>query len=154
MTKILQPNEENIELASKMILNEELVAIPTETVYGLGANGLSETAVKKIFKAKNRPQDNPLILHISDFEMAESLVHGLTEDVKTFLEHFWPGPLTVIMRKKTIVPFSVSCGLDTVAIRMPDNDIARKLIKKCNVPISAIRKGKTHQKRRHRCLHR
>ena len=137
MTEILKPTKENIEKSANLILNDEIVAIPTETVYGLGANGLSDIAVSKIFKAKNRPQDNPLILHISDYEMMEKLVYELNDDIKEFLNYFWPGPLTVVMKKKDIIPDAVSCGLDTVAIRMPNNEIARSFIKQCGVPIAA-----------------
>lgn len=137
MTEILKPTKENIEKSAKFILNDEIVAIPTETVYGLGANGLSDIAVSKIFKAKNRPQDNPLILHISDYDMMEKLVYELSDEIKEFLNHFWPGPLTVVMKKKDIIPEAVSCGLDTVAIRMPNNEIARSFIKQCGVPIAA-----------------
>ena len=111
MTEILKPTKKNIEKSAKFILNDEIVAIPTETVYGLGANGLSDIAVSKIFKAKNRPQDNPLILHISDYDMMEKLVYELNDDIKEFLNHFWPGPLTVVMKKKNIIPEAVSCGL-------------------------------------------
>ena len=82
MTEILKPTRENIERSAKLILNDEIVAIPTETVYGLGANGLSDIAVSKIFKAKNRPQDNPLILHISDYDMMENLVYELNDEIK------------------------------------------------------------------------
>jgi len=99
MTEILKPTKENIEKSVNLILNDEIVAIPTETVYGLGANGLSDIAVSKIFKAKNRPQDNPLILHISDYDMMGKLVYELNNDIKEFLNHFWPGPLTVVMKK-------------------------------------------------------
>lgn len=137
MTEILKPTRENIEKSTKLILNDEIVAIPTETVYGLGANGLSDVAVSKIFKAKNRPQDNPLILHISDYDMMENLVYELNDEIKEFLNHFWPGPLTVVMKKKDIIPDAVSCGLDTVAIRMPNNEIARDFIEQCGVPIAA-----------------
>lgn len=137
MTEILKPTKENIEKSTKLILNDEIVAIPTETVYGLGANGLSDVAVSKIFKAKNRPQDNPLILHISDYDMMENLVYELNDEIKEFLNHFWPGPLTVVMKKKDIIPDAISCGLDTVAIRMPNNEIARSFIKQCGVPIAA-----------------
>lgn len=137
MTEILKPTRENIERSAKLILNDEIVAIPTETVYGLGANGLSDIAVSKIFKAKNRPQDNPLILHISDYDMMGNLVYELSDEIKEFLNHFWPGPLTVVMKKKEIIPDAVSCGLDTIAIRMPNNEIARSFIKQCGVPIAA-----------------
>ena len=137
MTKILKPNKENLTEVKKLILQDEVVAIPTETVYGLGANGLSSVAVNKIFKAKNRPQDNPLILHVSDYEMMERLVYGLTDELKLFLNNFWPGPLTVIMKAKKIIPKEVTCSLSTVAIRMPKNEIATDIISICNVPIAA-----------------
>ena len=116
MTKILKPNKENLTEVKKLILQDEVVAIPTETVYGLGANGLSSVAVNKIFKAKNRPQDNPLILHISDYEMMERLVYGLTDELKLFLNNFWPGPLTVIMKAKKIIPKEVTCSLSTLSL--------------------------------------
>lgn len=137
ITEVLYFDESILEKVKKHILNDELVAIPTETVYGLGANGLSSNACEKIFEAKNRPKDNPLILHISDYEMMEQLVYGLDEETKNFLNNFWPGPLTVVMNKKEIVPNIVSCGLETVAIRMPQSEITRKIIKTCGVPISA-----------------
>lgn len=137
MTEILKPTKENLIKIKNLILNDEIVAIPTETVYGLGGNGLSKDAIEKIFKAKNRPQDNPLILHVSDYEMMDRLVYSLTDEIKFFLNNFWPGPLTVIMKKKKIIPDEISCGLSTVAIRMPKNEIARKIIKECNVPIAA-----------------
>lgn len=114
-----------------------LVAIPTETVYGLGANGLNKTAVSNIFKAKNRPMDNPLILHISNIDQ----IYDLTTDVKNEdirkIEKLWPGPLTVIFNKSEIIPDEVSAKLDTVAIRMPNNEIISKIIDRLDKPIAA-----------------
>lgn len=137
ITEIISFEENILEKIKSCILNDELVAIPTETVYGLGANGLSQNACEKIFEAKNRPKDNPLILHISDYEMMGDLVYGLDNETRNFLDNFWPGPLTVIMRKKKIIPDIVSCGLDTVAIRMPESEITRKIINFCDVPLAA-----------------
>ena len=110
---------------------------PTETVYGIGANALNEEAVKKIYIAKGRASDNPLIAHISHIEMLEQLVEKVGKVEKTLIENFWPGPLTIIFKKKKIVPDIITGGLDTVAIRMPSNQIARKLIEYSNCPIAA-----------------
>lgn len=137
ITEIISFEENILEKIKSCILNDELVAIPTETVYGLGANGLSQNACEKIFEAKNRPKDNPLILHISDYEMMGDLVYGLDNETRNFLDNFWPGPLTVVMRKKKIIPDIVSCGLDTVAIRMPESEITIKIINFCDVPLAA-----------------
>ncbi|MFL8952575.1 L-threonylcarbamoyladenylate synthase [Helcococcus kunzii] len=127
----------DLEEASSIIKNGGLVAIPTETVYGLAADGLNPEALKKIFIAKNRPMDNPLILHISDI----SQVYELTKDVKEtdieILKKLWPGPLTVILNRSDIVPDEVTAGLDTVAIRMPDNKITRNFIEICDTPLAA-----------------
>ncbi|EHR36280.1 L-threonylcarbamoyladenylate synthase [Helcococcus kunzii] len=127
----------DLEEASSIIKNGGLVAIPTETVYGLAADGLNPEALEKIFIAKNRPMDNPLILHISDIFQ----VYELTKDVKEtdieILKKLWPGPLTVILNRSDIVPDEVTAGLDTVAIRMPDNKITRSFIKICDTPLAA-----------------
>ena len=127
----------DLEEASSIIKNGGLVAIPTETVYGLAADGLNPEALDKIFIAKNRPMDNPLILHISDIFQ----VYELTKDVKEtdieILKKLWPGPLTVILNRSDIVPDEVTAGLDTVAIRMPDNKITRNFIKICDTPLAA-----------------
>ncbi|MFL8888608.1 L-threonylcarbamoyladenylate synthase [Helcococcus kunzii] len=127
----------DLEEASSIIKNGGLVAIPTETVYGLAADGLNPEALEKIFIAKNRPMDNPLILHISDIFQ----VYELTKDVKEkdieILKKLWPGPLTVILNRSDIVPDEVTAGLDTVAIRMPDNKITRNFIKICDTPLAA-----------------
>ncbi len=128
--------EKDIEKAGETIKAGGLVAFPTETVYGLGADGFNETAVKKIYEAKGRPSDNPLILHVSDMEMTEKTGY-INENAKKIIEKFWPGPLTVIVKKKEIVGDVVSAGLKTVAVRMPENQTARKLIKSAGTPIAA-----------------
>lgn len=130
-------NEEEIEEAAKLIRAGGLVSFPTETVYGLGANGLDELAVAKIFKAKGRPQDNPLILHISSEEELVDLVEEIPEDAKKCMEKFWPGPLTMIFKRSKIVPDAITAGLETVAIRMPSNKIALELIRRSKRPIAA-----------------
>ncbi len=135
--KIEKSNIENLTEARDLIKSGELVAFPTETVYGLGADGLNEKAVEKIFIAKGRPQDNPLILHISHMRMLNPLVENIPEDAKLLMEEFWPGPLTIIFNKSKIVPDIISGGLDTVAIRMPKNEIALELINLSETPIAA-----------------
>ncbi len=127
----------SVERGAELIKNGEIVAFPTETVYGLGANGLDAAAVSKIFKAKGRPSDNPLILHIADKGDAEKLWTGVPDVAKKLMDRFFPGPLTIIYKKSSIVPDIVSASLDTVAIRMPENETARKLISLAGVPIAA-----------------
>lgn len=126
-----------IKEAGEVITSGGLVLFPTETVYGIGANGLDENAVKKIFEAKGRAQDNPLILHVSDFEMVERLAKDITDLEYKLMSAFWPGPFTIILSKKDIVPGVVTGGLNTVAVRMPENIIARKLIEYAKTPIAA-----------------
>lgn len=123
--------------AAEILKNGGLVAIPTETVYGLAANALDENAVKSIFTAKGRPQDNPLIVHISCFEMLKPLVREIPELAARLAERFWAGPLTMIFDKSNVVPFVTSGGLSTVAVRMPANDAARAVIEKCGFPLAA-----------------
>ncbi|MCI1945298.1 L-threonylcarbamoyladenylate synthase [Clostridium luticellarii] len=130
-------NEDTIEEAAKIIREGGLVAFPTETVYGLGANALDPGAVKKIFQAKGRPQDNPLIVHIWDIKQIETLAHDVPDIAYKFMERFWPGPMTVILPKSSIIPDITSASLPSVGIRMPSNVIARELIKKSGVPIAA-----------------
>lgn len=130
-------NEREIIEASKMITNGELVIFPTETVYGIGANGLDENAVKNIFIAKGRAQDNPLILHVSDIDMIDDIAKDINKIERKLIDIFFPGPLTIILNKKDIVPNVVSGGLDTVGVRMPSNKIANLLIKNSGVPIAA-----------------
>ena len=126
-----------IKSPAESIKNGNLVLFPTETVYGLGANALDDEAVKKIFEAKGRAQDNPLIAHISNIDMLKNLVQEVGVVEKKLIENFWPGPLTIIFKKKPIIPDRITGGLDTVAIRMPSNEIARKLIEFSGVPIAA-----------------
>ncbi len=141
-TKIRSLDVDNIDQA---IINEAVailkasgtVVFPTETVYGLGANGLDIGAVDKIFKAKGRPSDNPLILHVHSISQVKELVEEIPEIAKTCMEKFWPGPLTILFKKSSKVPEIITAGLNTVAIRMPDNKIALELIKTGNMPIAA-----------------
>ncbi len=111
--------------------------MPTETVYGLAANAFDPAAVKKIFEAKGRPQDNPLIVHIADMDALTSIVSSVPENALKLAERFWPGPLTIIMPRSPRVPPIVSCGLDTVAVRMPSHPIAAALIRASGVPLAA-----------------
>lgn len=129
--------EKALSESAKLIKSGEVVGIPTETVYGLAANALDENAVKKIYIAKGRPSDNPLIVHISDISELSALVAEIPEKVKIMAEKFWPGPLTMIMKKSDIIPNTTSGGLDTVAVRMPQSKYARAIIKACGVPLAA-----------------
>lgn len=131
--------KEGLKEASKLILNHQVVAFPTETVYGLGANALSAEAVEKIFKVKNRPQDNPLIVHVSSLEMLKKLMGGeeLSLLYQKVVQRCWPGPLTILIKKPKGIPDQVSAGQDTIAVRMPQHPIARALIEACGVPLAA-----------------
>ncbi len=124
-------------IAAKLIREGQLVAIPTETVYGLGANGLDEGAVAKIFEAKGRPQDNPLILHICGPEQIGNFCAQVPPAAYQLAEAFWPGPLTMVLPARDIVPKRTTGGLNTVAIRCPDNDVTREVIRLAGVPIAA-----------------
>ena len=124
-------------IAADIIKSGGLVAIPTETVYGLGANGLDEQAVLKIFEAKGRPQDNPLILHISGPEQIEQFCHHIPQAAYDLAEAFWPGPLTMVLPAKDVVPRRTTAGLDTVGIRCPDSPVTREIIRLAGVPIAA-----------------
>lgn len=130
-------NNADIKTAGEILKNGGLVGIPTETVYGLAANALSPDAVKHIFEAKGRPQDNPLIVHISELSEIDDLVEFVPPVVYDLAEAFWPGPLTIILEKSELIPSVVSGGLDTVAIRMPSHPVARKIIKAAGVPLAA-----------------
>ena len=125
-----------IKEAAEVIKSGGIVAFPTETVYGLGANALDENGVQKIFIAKGRPQDNPLIIHVASKEISD-LVEEVPKVAKKIMDKFWPGPITIILKKKDIVPNITSGGLDTVGIRMPSNPIAKELLKEVNLPIAA-----------------
>ena len=128
---------ETPQIAADIIKKGGLVAIPTETVYGLGANGLDEQAVIKIFQAKGRPQDNPLILHVAEPAEMEKFCHDIPKSAYLLAEKFWPGPLTMVLPARDIVPRRTTAGLDTVAVRCPDNDTTRQIIRLSGVPIAA-----------------
>ena len=135
-TKILPISTSSIECACEALMNNEVIGLPTETVYGLAANALNETAVSKIFKIKNRPADNPLIIHVSDLEMADSLCI-LTPLARTLFEKFSPGPLTLLLKKRPIVPSLVNANLDSVAIRIPSHATALALLNASDIPLAA-----------------
>lgn len=128
---------DSIKVAAKYIREGKLVAFPTETVYGLGANALNPLAVAKIFALKERPSFDPLIVHIGDLKQLETLVLKCDERVYRLAEKFWPGPLTIILEKSKTVPDIVTSGLNTVGIRMPDNGIALSLLNECGCPVAA-----------------
>ncbi len=131
------PDKEKIRQAAKVIKNGGLVAFPTETVYGLGANALDENAAKKIYCAKGRPQDNPLIVHVCSIKQLDYLVKEVNQKALLLMEKFWPGPLTIIFDKTDIIPSGTTGGLDTVAIRMPRHPVALSIIEQSGVPIAA-----------------
>lgn len=144
MTQMLKANEASILQAAELLKKGQLVGFPTETVYGLGANALDAQAVLSIFAAKGRPADNPLIVHVAQVEDLEPLCH-VTEVAQKLMAAFWPGPLTLLLKKKTVVPMEVTAGLDTVAVRMPSHPVAHALLAACRVPVaapSANRSGK------------
>ncbi len=131
-----EDREKIISVASNLLKSGELVAIPTETVYGLAGNALLSDVAEKIFKTKGRPSDNPLIVHISEISQLYPLVKDVPKKAMVLAEHFWPGPLTMIFKKSELIPDSVSGGLDTVAIRLPDCEITRQIIEK-SCPLAA-----------------
>ena len=133
----VQEQKQELIAAGKIIRAGGLVGFPTETVYGLGANGLDAVASAGIYAAKGRPSDNPLILHVADRTMIDMIAADVPAMAEKLIAAFCPGPITLILRKKEIVPASITGGLDTVGIRMPDNDIARSLIRQAGVPIAA-----------------
>lgn len=136
-TKLLCTSDSEIEEAGRIIKGGGLVAFPTETVYGLGASAYDVDAAKKIYEAKGRPSDNPLIVHIYDKSQIHDIAQYVPEAAKTAIDAFMPGPLTIILKKQPKIPNEVTAGLDTVAIRCPGNETARKLIKSSGVPIAA-----------------
>lgn len=123
--------------AARILRDGGLVAFPTETVYGLGANALNEEAAKKIYAAKGRPSDNPLIAHISCLEELEPLVSRVPEMGRKLAEAYWPGPLTMVFPKSKKVPYGTTGGLETVAVRMPSDPVANRLIALADVPVAA-----------------
>ena len=141
-TEIIRLDKNNIDLdkvryAAGVLRKGGLVAFPTETVYGLGANAMDTAAVAKIFEAKGRPSDNPLIVHIADIKSLSELAVGSFTGVSPLMERFWPGPLTLVMNKSQKVPSVITAGLDTVAIRVPSHPIALALIKEAGIPVAA-----------------
>ncbi|HRT83003.1 MAG TPA: L-threonylcarbamoyladenylate synthase, partial [Oscillospiraceae bacterium] len=126
-----------IKKAAQIIKSGGLLALPTETVYGLAANALDKKAVSKIFKAKGRPEDNPLIVHICKVKDLYNLAEDVDERVPALAQTFWPGPLTLVLKKKNIVPDNVSGGLDTVAVRMPNHPVALAIIEEAGLPLAA-----------------
>lgn len=142
-TKLIKINKQNVENsnlleeAGTIIRMGGLVAFPTETVYGLGANALDPEAARKIYQAKGRPSDNPLIIHISQHDDLPQLVKGISSEAEQLMAAYWPGPLTLIFEKKDCVPYETTGGLETVAVRMPDHFAASGLIQCAGVPIAA-----------------
>lgn len=136
-TKLLQNTMEDLKLAAALLRRGELVAFPTETVYGLGADARCEDAVRNIFTAKGRPADNPLIVHISDMAMLDGIVSEIPEIAQRLAEAFWPGPLTMVLPKCDCIPAVTSGGLDTVGVRMPSHPAALALIRMSGCPIAA-----------------
>lgn len=126
-----------LEEIAQAIKDDKLVVFPTETVYGIGANALSYNAVNKIFIAKGRPTDNPLIVHVNSKQMINCIAKNINEIEKKLIDIFMPGPITIILKKKECIPDNVTCSLDTVGVRMPENIIARKIIEKSGLPIAA-----------------
>lgn len=134
-TQVLTPDD--VELAGTLLRVGDLVAIPTETVYGLGANGLAADAMERIYAAKGRPSDNPLILHVCDQSMVHRLVRHITPLEQTLMDTFWPGPLTITFEKSALVPERATGGLSRVALRCPNHDVCREMICIAGVPIAA-----------------
>lgn len=131
-------NNPQVVDAAHFLQEDEVVALPTETVYGLGGNAKSDVAVEKIFAAKGRPMDNPLIIHIADKKQINAFVKEIPEKAEILMERFWPGPLTIIFKKKNgVLSDKATAGLDSVAVRIPDHPVALALLKKCQLPIAA-----------------
>lgn len=129
--------ENGLDKAAKLIKNGDVVVFPTETVYGLGANAFDAKAVRKIFQAKGRPMDNPLIVHIADIEDIDKLAVDVSDSARKVIQKFMPGAITVILKKSELIPNEVSAGLSTVGIRFPSHPVAQAFIKACGVPIAA-----------------
>lgn len=129
--------EDNISAAARLLRDGALVAIPTETVYGLGANGLDETAVRRIFEAKGRPQDNPLILHLTGPQWLPRYCRDIPPMAYVLARKFWPGPLTMILKRSELVPDVTTAGLDTVAVRCPNHPVTLAILREAGVPVAA-----------------
>ena len=136
-TIILKTDDNSIQKAGEILRNGGLVAFPTETVYGLGGNALMADSVKKIYEAKGRPSDNPLIVHIADKSDIAPLVKDISENAKKLIEAFMPGAFTIILKRSELIPDSVTAGMETVAVRFPENETAQRVIKASGVPVAA-----------------
>lgn len=131
------PDERYLQAAAEILRSGGLVAFPTETVYGLGADARSDAAVARIFEAKGRPQDNPLIVHVHSYDAVPALVRELPSRAEVLMYRFWPGPLTLVLRKSGILAERVSPGLETVGVRIPDHEVALRLIRIAGLPVAA-----------------
>jgi len=131
------PSQEELEYLGTQLREGKIVAIPTETVYGLGSNGLDEEAIARIYEAKGRPSDNPLILHVPNRDAIVPLVQEITSTAEKLMDAFWPGPLTIIMKKSDLVPYKATGGLETVALRCPAHRLCRDFLKVAGVPVAA-----------------
>ncbi len=153
-TRLLGPGD--AAAAAEILKSGGLVAIPTETVYGLGADGLNTEAVRHIFEVKGRPQDNPLILHVADAQALERWCRDIPETAWELTRRFWPGPLTLILYRKPCVPLQVTAGLETVAMRCPDHPLTRQVLQMAGVPVaapSANLSGKPSTTTAQHCIH-
>jgi len=130
-------DKDKLRVAAEALKEGKVVAFPTETVYGLGANALNPAAVEKIFKAKGRPSDNPLIVHIADKEKVYELTKKIPEKAAALMDKLWPGPLTLVFEKSSIIPAIITAGLNTVGVRMPEHPVARELIRLAAIPVAA-----------------
>lgn len=128
--------EESIAWGAELIRRGEVVAFPTETVYGLGGNALDKNAINKIYEAKNRPKDNPFIVHVTDVEKADEVAE-VTPEAEALFNIFAPGPITIVLKKRDCIPYEATAGLDTVGIRMPSHALCRKFLEECRVPVAA-----------------
>ena len=149
-------NASQLDRAAEILRSGGLVALPTETVYGLGANGLDEDAVARIFEVKGRPQDNPLILHVAAAEDLTSWCRDIPAEAWALTERFWPGPLTLVLKRRPSVPLRVTAGLETVAMRCPDHPLTREVLRRAGVPVaapSANLSGKPSTTTAQHCIH-
>ncbi len=136
MYDTIMGGEELIERGAELIRQGEVVAFPTETVYGLGGNALDKNAINKIYEAKNRPKDNPFIVHVTDLEQADRAA-VMTKEAEGLFNVFAPGPITIVLQKRDCIPYEATAGLDTVGIRMPSHPLCRKFLAACKVPVAA-----------------
>jgi len=136
-SKVVVVSEQDLDRAARILRDGGLVALPTETVYGLGANALNSTAVARIYEAKGRPSTSPLIVHVAAISMAKDLALHWPAEADSLAERYWPGPLTMVVPKRAVVPDIVTAGLPTVALRMPSHPVALELIRRAGLPIAA-----------------